>query len=509
MTHTQALLGRIAALRERMEQAHAKGSAATAKEGDAGTPAANRVDNLESLLVAGTRYGKLLDRSFHQLEEAVSSNAIEPVALPRQLTARARRLLLLGQELLGKLRAMADQFGSEPNASGLDSVREFGSWPGIDSVDPLAARYRETIAMLDTALRTVQAYPDSPSVQLRLCDGLEAVLAVVSEHSGVLQGLVEQRKSEVLRIDRLAEVLVNMAANKPVDVASLYSLAETMLAELGQGSSLRFLQVEPLADPRCAHAQRWLARAVACHSLTVAQVVARLVRHEPDLRQQPVEPVLAALLHDVGMLRVPVEVYAQREPLDEQQRRLLEGHTRIGAELVARLMPAAGWLTEAAASHHERADGTGYPAGLREMQIAPLVRFLAVCDVFAAWCTARPHRPAREPRTAMTDTLLLADKGILDRNYAERLLLLSFYPVGSIVELADGAMGVVVATPVDRRDLNSPARPVVLLLTESHGQWLPTPRHVNLAESEGRTIVRSLMPAERRRLLGKRYPEWV
>src|SRR5262249_5085958 len=162
-------------------------------------------------------------RSFRQLEEA-TTNAPEPSALPRQLTARARRLLLVGQELLGKLRGMADQFAAEPQSSG---IQELGSWPGIDSTDPLAGRYRETVAMLDTALRTVQAYPDSPSVQLRLCDGLEAVLGVVSEHSTVLQGLVERRKSEALRIDRLADFLLSLATNKPVDVAAMFSLAES------------------------------------------------------------------------------------------------------------------------------------------------------------------------------------------------------------------------------------------------------------------------------------------
>jgi hypothetical protein len=50
---------------------------------------------------------------------------------------------------------------------------------------------------------------------------------------------------------------------------------------------------------------------------------------------------------------------------------------------------------------------------------------------------------------------------------------------------------------------------VVLLLTDSQGQWLPLPRHINLAECEGRTVVRGLLPEERRRVLGQRYPELV
>src|SRR5262249_26344964 len=151
---------------------------------------------------------------------------------------------------------------------------------------------------------------------------------------------------------------------------------------------------------------------------------------------------------------------------------------------------------------HERLDGTGYPAGLRELQVPPLARLLAVCDVYAALCAPRPHRPARETRTALTDTLLLAEQGALDRSCAERLLQLSFYPVGSVVELADGRVGLVVATPSGRWDLQSPARPVVALLTDGQGQPLPGPQHVDLAQCEGHSIVRTLSPEERRDLLG-------
>ncbi len=147
------------------------------------------------------------------------------------------------------------------------------------------------------------------------------------------------------------------------------------------------------------------------------------------------------------MLRVPAEILAHPGPLSDEQRRAVEAHCHAGVNLVAPLLLDSPWLAEAVRGHHERLDGTGYPDGLRDFQIKPLTRLLAVCDVYASFCTRRPYRPARETRTALTDTLLLADQGQLDRHYAECLLHLSFYPIGSVVELADGAVGVVVATP--------------------------------------------------------------
>src|SRR5205807_890788 len=118
------------------------------------------------------------------------------------------------------------------------------------------------------------------------------------------------------------------------------------------------------------------ARYVACYSLTVAQVAARLVRHDSDLRHQPLSPVLAALLHDVGMLAVPSAILAHQGPLDEDQWRAVEQHAQRGADLAAKLLPSGPWLAEAILAHHERLDGTGYPAGCRELQIGPLARLL-------------------------------------------------------------------------------------------------------------------------------------
>src|SRR5205085_1779080 len=112
----------------------------------------------------------------------------------------------------------------------------------------------------------------------------------------------------------------------------------------------------------------------------------------------------AALLKDVGMLSVPAEVLARPTLLTDEQKRLVESHGRIGAELVAKHLPSTAALCEAIAGHHERLDGTGYPAGLRQGQIGPLPRLLAVADVYTALCCPRPCRPALDPRTALTET---------------------------------------------------------------------------------------------------------
>lgn len=464
MNETQAVLQKIASLRN---------AAPADASGD-------RVQQLERQISAGYLGNVLLDGSLRQLADP--SVPAAQVILPTQLTSRARRLLEQGGSLLNQLRALGTAF--HESADG----------------DPLADHYRESVAMADTSLRMVQAFPDAPGAQLQLCAGLEAILNVVAERASQLAGLVQKRRQEQDGIDTLQATLLGLEAGHSIDVNPLLHLAEGVIAEAEEGRPLRFLET-PMKD----HAS--LARHIACHGLNVARVAARLVRHVTELRERALDVVLAALLHDVGMLLVPIEILAQNGPLTDEQRHDVEAHALVGADMVLGLFPNADWLREAVTSHHERLDGTGYPAGLRELQISPLLRLLSACDVYAALATARPHRPARDTRDALGDTLLLAEQGALDRAHAESLLTLSFYPVGSLVELADGSVGVVVATHMGRRDLDTPACPVVALLTDAQRQPLASPRHVDLSESTGHAIVRSLPSHEHRTVIGKRYPE--
>jgi HD-GYP domain-containing protein (c-di-GMP phosphodiesterase class II) len=188
---------------------------------------------------------------------------------------------------------------------------------------------------------------------------------------------------------------------------------------------------------------------------------------------------------------------------------LVDAHAQVGAELILNCFPEIAPLAAAVGPHHERADGTGYPAGLQGTTVPNLARLLAVADVYAALNENRPYRPARESRPALTEVLLLAEHGLLDRDSASILVRLSFYPVGSVVELTDGRAGVVVANHPNPSDPRMPGRPVVAVLADPDDMLLPHPEHVDLATSDRGGILRSLSTERRRKLLGSRYPDLV
>ena len=160
--------------------------------------------------------------------------------------------------------------------------------------------------------------------------------------------------------------------------------------------------------------------------------------------------------------------------------------------MAARLRPDAAWLAQAVAEHHERLDGTGYPAGLRGAQLTSLSRLLAVCDVYAAvlYGAAVPqsqgaaHGPDRRASDGRQRRA-----GSQPCGTAVGTVFLSCWQ--RAVEMTDGSLGLVTATPAGRREGNGPARPVVAILTTERGESLPAARHIDLMRRRDYGIVRT------------------
>jgi diguanylate cyclase (GGDEF)-like protein/putative nucleotidyltransferase with HDIG domain len=143
-----------------------------------------------------------------------------------------------------------------------------------------------------------------------------------------------------------------------------------------------------------------LARAIqakdeggSCHVERVQYYAAALARRLelPDLDRQAVE--IAALLHDIGKLAVPEHILSKPGPLTADERKKMQMHAQIGAEIVS-AVPFPFPVAPLVRSHHERWDGTGYPSGLRGEQIPVGARILSVVDCFDALTSVRPYRPA-------------------------------------------------------------------------------------------------------------------
>ena len=88
-------------------------------------------------------------------------------------------------------------------------------------------------------------------------------------------------------------------------------------------------------------------------------------------------------------------------------------------------------------------------------------------------------------------------------------MALAFYPLGAVVELTDGRVGVVAANHPDRLNPRAPGRPVIAVLADADGALLPRPEHLDLSASARGGVLRTLPADRRRELLGGRYPDLV
>ena len=126
----------------------------------------------------------------------------------------------------------------------------------------------------------------------------------------------------------------------------------------------------------------------------------------------------AALLHDIGNLAVPEHILAKpgRLTFDEFER--VKIHTRVGAEIL-RNIPFQSPVAPLILGHHERWDGSGYPAGLKGDAIPIGARILAIADCYTALLSDRPHRPALTTWEALATVRRCAgsslDPGLVER----------------------------------------------------------------------------------------------
>jgi len=112
--------------------------------------------------------------------------------------------------------------------------------------------------------------------------------------------------------------------------------------------------------------------------------------------------VLAARVHDIGMLAVPSTELHSEDVMARPAQHLIRVHPTLGARWIERL-GADRTVVAAVAAHQERFDGSGYPGGLAGDDIPPLARALGTAAAIAAMCAPRPWRVRREPASVLDE----------------------------------------------------------------------------------------------------------
>jgi putative nucleotidyltransferase with HDIG domain len=180
------------------------------------------------------------------------------------------------------------------------------------------------------------------------------------------------------------------------------------------------------------------------HSVAVCALMTALAKALGLGRAEARDAGFGGLLHDVGKAMIPDSILNKPGKLTDEEFAVIKMHPSIGH----RILRDAGGCGEVAHDvclhHHEKVDGSGYPEGIAGDQLSLHARMGAVCDIYDAITSNRPYKAGWDPGEAIRAMTGLCD-GHLDKSvFYAFAKCVGIYPVGSLVRLASGHLGIVV-----------------------------------------------------------------
>ena len=177
---------------------------------------------------------------------------------------------------------------------------------------------------------------------------------------------------------------------------------------------------------------------------------------------------LSTLLHDIGYFKIPENITRRNSKLTETELNTVKKHTEIGKNILSQFHAEHPMLSRVSYEHHERKNGSGYPAGLKEDAICEYATITGLADTFDAMIHNRPHRKALAQYFSVKE--LVASKNSLFPSRFIKTFLdeMGIFPVGSYVRLNNMETGRVIAN-----SKLHPLKPTVKMLFNSRGEKLP------------------------------------
>ena len=164
------------------------------------------------------------------------------------------------------------------------------------------------------------------------------------------------------------------------------------------------------------------------------------------------EIIVGALLHDIGKILTPDEILHKPGKLTAREFAVMKEHVAHSRDILMNSENVGELTLLTAAQHHERLDGTGYPDGLSGEQISRYGRMAAIADVYDAITADRVYHKGITPTQGLKKLLEWSGDHLDHALVHEFIRCLGIYPIGSVVLLESGRLGIVIETnPEDQR----------------------------------------------------------
>jgi HD-GYP domain-containing protein (c-di-GMP phosphodiesterase class II) len=226
------------------------------------------------------------------------------------------------------------------------------------------------------------------------------------------------------------------------------------------------------------------------HTLNVCLLSINIAAGFGYSEQQIVEIGMGALLHDIGMLLIPDSIRFKQQELTEDERYEIQKHPILGLHLLEKVKKLPWSVPYVAYHSHERENGKGYPKQRNGHLIHGFAKVVQLADMYEAMSSPRPYHQAMLPFRAIAHLISLSRTGDVAPGLLKALLkYISLFPVGSLVELSDHAIGKVI-----QGNNTSYSKPVISVLTDKKGSILPHEQiyQVDLVQATEISIIRAL-----------------
>ena len=220
------------------------------------------------------------------------------------------------------------------------------------------------------------------------------------------------------------------------------------------------------------------------HSVAVCALMIALARQLGLDEKQTREAGMAGLLHDLGKAMIPLEVLNKPGKLTDAEFDLVKTHPEEGYKLLLEGKDVSEVVKDVCLHHHEKVDGSGYPKGLNGETMSLFAKMGAVCDVYDAITSNRPYKAGWDPAESIKR--MAEWKGHFDPMVFQAFVKsLGIYPIGSLVRLESGKLGVVI-----EQGEQSLLKPRVKVFFSTRAQAYITPEVIDLARSPEKIAAR-------------------
>jgi putative nucleotidyltransferase with HDIG domain len=179
------------------------------------------------------------------------------------------------------------------------------------------------------------------------------------------------------------------------------------------------------------------------HSVAVCALMVALAR-QLDLDEATVRELgMAGLLHDLGKALMPMEVMNKPGKLTDEEFAIIKSHPEAGHKMLLEGSGVGEIPLDVVLHHHEKMDGSGYPKRFKADQISLYAKMGAVCDVYDAITSNRPYKAGWDPAESIRKMAEWCNGHFDERVFQAFVKCLGIYPIGALVRLASGRLGVV------------------------------------------------------------------